>query len=53
MSNIARTFGLLVASLMAIVSAYYFVKTGDWVAGVFCLGSIGYAVFFMTRGRNG
>ena len=52
MSNTGRVIGLLVALLMMVFSAYMFIKTGDWVAAVFALGSLGYAVFFLSPVRS-
>jgi hypothetical protein len=49
MSNFARSFGLFLASAMALFSAYNFLTSGDWVAAAFFLGSIGYLVFFASR----
>jgi len=49
MSNSARVLGLFIAAAMGLFSAYMFVETGDWVAAVFCLGSIAYAVFFASK----
>ena len=48
MSSFARLFGLLVAAAMGLFAAYIFLTTGDWVAAVFVLGSIGYLVFFAS-----
>jgi len=48
MSKFARIFGLIVAAVMAAFSAYMFLETGDWVAVVFFLGSVGYAVVFAS-----
>jgi hypothetical protein len=48
MSKYARVFGLIVAAAMAAFSAYMFLETGDWVAAVFFLGSVGYAVVFVA-----
>jgi len=51
MSNSARVFGLVLAVAMGAFSAYFFLKTGDWVAAVFFLGSVGYGVLFTAK-RN-
>jgi hypothetical protein len=48
MSKYARVFGLIVAAAMAAFSAYIFLETGDWVAAVFFLGSVGYTVVFAS-----
>lgn len=46
MSNSGRIIGLLAAMAMLLFSTYLFLKTGDWVAAVFAVGSVGYMVFF-------
>ncbi len=48
MSDIARIIGLLIALAMAIFSAYMFMRTGDWVAAVFCIGSVAYIIVFLS-----
>jgi len=48
MSNFTRLIGVFFAVLMCTFSAFMFLKTGDWVAAVFFLGSAGYGVFFAT-----
>lgn len=54
MSPLARYIGLIIALLMAAFSAYVYTNTGDWVAAVFCLGSVGYCLFFASgRAKNG
>ena len=50
MSNTARILGLIAAALMGAFSAWMFIETGDWVAAVFCLGSVGYFVLFTAGG---
>lgn len=52
MSQTARTIGLVIAVLMLLFSGYMFQATGDWVAGVFVLGSVGYIAFFVTGLRS-
>ena len=48
MSASARLFGLIAALLMAVFSLFTYLQTGDWVAMVFCLGSVGYGLFFIS-----
>ncbi|MFT4825930.1 MAG: hypothetical protein ACI9J0_003866 [Cryomorphaceae bacterium] len=49
MSNFARSLGLIAALVMGVFSAYIYLKTGDWVAAVFCLGSVAYFIFFISK----
>jgi hypothetical protein len=49
MFTVERTLGLLAALGMFVFSVYIFLKTGDWVAGVFVLGSLSYFVFFLLH----
>lgn len=44
-----RILALLAALGMFIFSVFIYLKTGDWVAGVFLLGSLGYFVFFLLH----
>jgi hypothetical protein len=44
-----RTLGLLVALGMFIFSVVIYLKTGDWVAAMFALGSLAYFVFFLLH----
>jgi len=46
MSDKARMLGLVAALLMAAFSAYIYTQTGDWVAIIFCLGSVAYCLVF-------
>jgi hypothetical protein len=48
MSGFGRLLGLFFAAAMAAFSAFIFLRSGDWVAAVFFLGSVGYAVFFAS-----
>ena len=43
-----RSIGLVIAIAMLVFSGYMYIRTGDWVALVFILGSLGYAVFFFS-----
>jgi hypothetical protein len=49
MTNTAKLIGLIVAVLMGVFSLYMYWQTGDWVAAVFCLGSVAYGVFFASN----
>jgi hypothetical protein len=49
MFTIQRTLGLLAALGMFIFSVYIYLQTGDWVAALFALGSLGYFVFFLLH----
>ena len=54
MSAAGRVIGLVVAVAMFVFSAWIYARTGDWVAVIFALGSVGYGVFFFsTSGRTG
>ena len=44
-----RILGLVAALGMLIFSVFIYIKTGDWVAGVFVLGSLAYCVFFLLH----
>ena len=44
-----RTLGLLVALGMFLFSVFIYFNTGDWVAGIFALGSLMYFVFFPPK----
>ncbi len=46
MSPTAKLIGLVLAVLMFVFSCWMYVTTGDWVAAVFALGSVAYALFF-------
>jgi len=52
MSQIGRIVGMLLASAMFVCSVIVYHKTGDWVAAVFALGSLGYGLFFLTENRR-
>jgi hypothetical protein len=43
-----RIIGLLVAVVMFCFSGFMYFNSGDWVAAVFALGSLGYFLFFLT-----
>jgi hypothetical protein len=48
-----KAIALMLALAMFIFSSYMYVKTGDWVAAVFAVGSIAYALFFLRSGKTG
>lgn len=47
MSKAGRTIGLVLTCAMFAFSAHMFTQTGDWVAAVFAVGSLGYGLFFL------
>jgi hypothetical protein len=51
MSKTARILGLVAALAMLMFSAGIYLKTGDWVAAMFGLGSVAYIVFFAYGGK--
>lgn len=53
LNNIGRILGLLAAGAMFLFSAWMYQRTGDWVAAVFAVGSLGYGVFFYSRYGGG
>lgn len=53
MNTTGRYIGLLLTAAMFAFSTYMFLATGDWVAAVFALGSLGYGIFFLTTTRGG
>lgn len=50
MSKVGRLAGLVLTGAMFMFSAYMYSSSGDWVAGVFALGSLAYGVFFWHQG---
>lgn len=48
MSRIAKIIALIVALAMFVFSVWVYNNTGDWVAIVFALGSVAYAIYFFT-----
>ena len=48
MSKAGRTIGLVLTCAMFAFSAHMFTQTGDWVAAVFAVGSLGYGLFFLS-----
>ncbi len=49
MSSGAKLIGLLLAIAMFLFSCWMYLTTGDWVAAVFALGSVGYVLLFYGR----
>ncbi len=57
MSHTGRLIGLTLTAMMFAFSTWMYLQTGDWVAAVFALGSLGYGLFFLgaavrQRGRG-
>ena len=48
MSSTARIIGLILTAAMFAFSAWMYTRTGDWVAALFALGSLAYALFFLS-----
>ena len=48
MSRTGRAVALAVTLAMFVFSVWVYHNTGDWVAIVFALGSVAYAIFFFT-----
>ncbi len=53
MSPQTKIIALGFALSMFVFSTYMYMQTGDWVAAVFALGSVGYALFFFSAGQSG
>ncbi|MEH6609954.1 MAG: hypothetical protein V7696_11345 [Halioglobus sp.] len=49
----STVIALILALAMFIFSSYMYVKTGDWVAAVFAVGSIAYGLFFLRSSKSG
>lgn len=52
MSNVGRAIGLLLAITMFVGCMLVYRRTGDWVAAVFAVGSLGYCMFFIAGLRR-
>ena len=52
MSSHTRIIALVVSAAMFAFSSWIYVQTGDWVAAVFAVGSLGYGLFFAAFVRN-
>lgn len=48
MSNTARLIALVITAAMFAFSAWVYMRTGDWVAAVFAVASLGYGLFFLA-----
>lgn len=46
MPSAGRIIGLILAIAMFVFSLWMYSRTGDWVAIVFAIGSVGYTLFF-------
>ena len=47
LSRTSMLVGLVIAAAMFLFSAVMYVRSGDWVAAVFAIGSLGYIAFFL------
>ncbi len=52
LSRTSRLVGLAIAAAMFLFSAVVYVRSGDWVAAVFAIGSLGYGAFFLVTGGS-
>ena len=52
LSRTSRLIGLVIAAAMFLFSAVLYVRSGDWVAAVFAVGSLGYGAFFLLTGSD-
>lgn len=52
MTPTGRIIGLVLTCIMFAFSAWMYQRTGDWVAAVFAAGSLGYAIFFFSKGDS-
>ncbi|WP_175580211.1 hypothetical protein [Kineobactrum sediminis] len=48
MSATARAIGIVVTLAMLVFSGWVYLQTGDWVALVFAIASLGYGIFFFS-----
>ncbi len=48
MYKFGRIVGALFAVAMFAFSVFAYLRTGDWVAALFAVGSLGYLVFFLA-----
>ena len=51
-SRAGRVVGLVATGAMFLFSAWMYQRTGDWVAAVFAVGSLGYGLFFYSQGGS-
>ena len=55
MSTTARMIALAITAAMFAFSSWVYLQTGDWVAVVFAVASLGYGLFFLAgvgRGKR-
>jgi hypothetical protein len=52
LSSTSRLVGLVIATAMFVFSAVVYFRSGDWVAVIFMLGSLGYGAFFLMTGGD-
>lgn len=48
MSQTARAIGIVATLAMLVFSGWMYLQTGDWVALVFAVFSLGYGIFFLS-----
>lgn len=53
MSTTARMVALAITAAMFAFSSWVYMRTGDWVAAVFAVGSLGYGLFFLAGAGRG
>ncbi|WP_162845992.1 hypothetical protein [Seongchinamella sediminis] len=49
MTRTGKTVGLVATAAMFAFSTWMYLQTGDWVAAVFAIGSLAYALFFFNQ----
>lgn len=47
-SQTARAIGIVATLAMLVFSGWMYLQTGDWVALVFAVFSLGYGIFFLS-----
>ncbi|MBA6412149.1 hypothetical protein H2508_03395 [Parahaliea sp. F7430] len=47
MTRTGRTIGIVLTLAMFVFSAWMYLRTSDWVALIFAIGSFGYAIVFL------
>lgn len=53
MTQAGKYIGLAATGAMFFFSAYMYQRSGDWVAAVFAIGSLGYGIFFYNQDKWG
>jgi len=53
LSKPAQWFGLVLTAAMFAFSSWMYLRTGDWVAAVFAVGSLAYGIFFLSSASTG